>query len=106
MRPQSAAGSQRDFLLEAAVGRQHRCEAAFWSLELVKHLRGHSHVCRMESWSHIAADTRFMNERLTSVHLMDRPSDSESVSCSTRTLLTPSSGLPSTPLVLLQRNAE
>lgn len=62
---QSAAGSQSDFLLEAAAGRQHRCEAAFWSLELVKHLRGHSHVCRMVSPSNVSAHTRFIKERLS-----------------------------------------
>lgn len=51
VRRQSAAGSQSDFLLEAAAGRQHRLEGAFCSLELVKHLRGHSHICPAVSWS-------------------------------------------------------
>lgn len=105
MRRQGAAGSQSDFLLEAAAGRQHRRQAAVQSFELVEHLRGRRHGRRTVSATHSAANVGVRSgAALTSVHRMARPSDSKSVSCSTRTLRTPSRGLPSTPLVLLQKH--
>lgn len=110
VRGESAARRQGHLLLKDAAGRQHRRQAAVRSLELVEHLRGKGF--------HISAraqlpPTELKNNlparqkgRLTSVHLMARPSDSNLVSCSTRTLGTPSRGRPSTPLALLRSSRE
>lgn len=49
VRRQSAAGGQSDLLLKDAAGRQHRHKAAVWSLELIEHLEGSSHIERTVS---------------------------------------------------------
>lgn len=82
VRSQSAAGGQSHLLLKDAAGRQHRGEAAVRILELVEDLEGRSHV-QTPGLSNLLPGVKewlIKKGKFTSVHLIVRPSDSNSVS--------------------------